>query len=444
MSQRYVWDRYNIIKTEATATPVGNSNTQRSGNKVYNKYLHILYSDSYEIVDGKFQLVNPQIKTIGPATNRLNLSYGELSSYWVASHQFNSSVQNDLFYLNPVPTSTSTPPSMTSTFNYISKGLSSISITYFSEYDTTYPDTTIYLYSYNGSTITEGLYIANSKGTANGIYSSSSKSTYPTDNVSGQYWYTYKGSDNIDPTNITYPSTIRGGQSINLTASGGNNIYGGTITYMWEVSLSGGEWTSIGTSTTSTKSYVVPKGTTTFQARVKVKDNLGFTSTDHATGNKYSVINNTNPNISGEDKDLGTFRYEYPTISYIITDPDEQTVICKIELDSVIVAAEEAIILGQEYTYTVTEEQMAALADGVHTIKITATDSEGASAVRQYTFTKFFGSDTLYQRLRRLNDFGLYDTIYFENMASNIIRPNGMTVQETIDKIEADLAELEK
>ena len=71
-------------------------------------------------------------------------------------------------------------------------------------------------------------------------------------------------------------------------------------------------------------------------------------------------------------------------------------------------------------------------------------NSEGTSAVRQYTFTKFFGPDTLYQRLRRLNELGLYDTIYFENMASNIIRPNGMTVQETIDKIEADLAELEK
>lgn len=368
----------------------------------------------------------------------------------------------------------------------------------------------------------------------------SNNKIYPDNGQSGTYWYTYKGSDNIDPTIIRYPSSIKGGQSINLTTSGGNNVYGGTITYMWEVSLSGGGWTSIGTSTTSTKSYVVPKGTTTFQARVKVKDNLGFTSTDYATGSKYSVINNTNPDISGEDanlgnftysnppvikftitdaeqsainytvtldgqsimsgsatsgreytvnlnnwseleytkhtikitandgqggtdtrtytftkinttpaisgedEDLGIFRYEYPSIAYRITDNDNQTITRKIELDSKIVIENSEVVNNQEYTYTVSEEDMLSLEDGEHSIVITASDSEGATAKRTYQFTKFFGPDTLYQRLRRLNNLGLYDTIYFENMASNIIRPNGMSVQESIDKIEADLSELEK
>ena len=283
------------------------------------------------------------------------------------------------------------------------------------------------------------------RGYSNGLVSGTSQSSYPSDGVQGSYWYTYQGSDSIDPTAVGYNKTTpKGGESITINVTPRSNTYGGTITYKYEVQLSGGTWTNIGSTTSTAKSYVIPKGTTTFAARVVASDNMGFTSTDYVTGNTCSVINNTAPNISGEDSDLGTFRYEYPIISYIITDSDEQTVIRKIELDSVIVATEEAIILGQEYTYTITEEQMIALADGVHTIKITATDSEGATAKRTYQFTKFFGSDTLYQRLRRLNDLGLYDTIYFENNASNIIRPNGMTVQETIDKIEADLAELEK
>ena len=283
------------------------------------------------------------------------------------------------------------------------------------------------------------------KGSYIGLVANKSDSTYPSNNYSNSYWYMYKGSDIIDPTSISYSSFIKGGEALTLTVvASADNVYGGTITYNWEVQLDNGTWTSIGSGTSLSQTYTVPKGTNTFAARVKASDNMGFTSTDYITGSTYSVINNTAPSISGEDSDLGTFRYEYPTVSYTVTDPDEQTVTRKIELDSVIVAAEEAIILGQEYTYTVTEEQMSALADGIHVIKITATDSEDATAKRTYQFTKFFGSDTIYQRLRRLNDLGLYDTIYFENIASNIIRPNGMTVQETIDKMEADLAELVK
>ena len=385
-------------------------------------------------------------------------------------------------------------------------------------------------------------------GPAYDYVASNYSASYPNDGISGSYWYKYLGMENIDATSISYPTSIRGGDQIQLAFTINGLYYADkeSIKIRYQLAFDGtyGEVIDITVNNNNRLYYqtvIIPVGTNTFQAKFSVSDtnngivsnvvkegplvtvinntsptisgqdgdlgtftntnapDIKFTITDAeesninyditlnnqsimsgqaVSGTEYTVtfpnwigltfntytlvINaddgqggtatrtytftkvNSTPNISGEDSDLGTFRYEYPTISYIITDPDEQTVIRKIELDSAIVAAEEAIVLGQEYTYTVTEEQMGTLADGVHTIKITATDSEGASAIRQYTFTKFFGSDTLYQRLRRLNDLGLYDTIYFENIASNIIRPNGMTVQETIDKIEADLAELEK
>ena len=371
---------------------------------------------------------------------------------------------------------------------------------------------------------------------------------YANDGISGSYWYKYLGMENIDATSISYPTSIRGGDQIQL-AFAINGLYYADKEYIkirYQVAFDGtyGEVIDITVNNNNRLYYqtiTIPVGTNTFQAKFSVSDtNNGIVSNVVKEGPLVTIINNTSPaisgqdgdlgtftntstpdikftitdaeessinynvtlndqsimsgqtisgtecivtfpdwidlafntytlvinaddgqggtasrtytftkvnstpNISGENSDLGTFRYEYPTVSYTITDPDEQTVTRKIELDSVIVAAEEAIILDQEYTYTVTEEQMSALADGIHVIKITATDSEGATAKRTYQFTKFFGSDTIYQRLRRLNDLGLYDTIYFENIASNIIRPNGMTVQETIDKMEADLAELVK
>ena len=385
-------------------------------------------------------------------------------------------------------------------------------------------------------------------GPAYDYVASNYSASYPNDGISGSYWYKYLGMENIDATSISYPTSIRGGDQIQLVFDVDGLYFADkeSVKIRYQLAFDGtyGEIVDITVNNNNKRYYqtiTVPVGTNTFQAKFSVSDinnivvsnvtkegplvtvinntapvisgqdgdlgiftnmnapDIKFTITDAeesnisyditlnnqsimsgqaVSGTEYTVtfpdwvglafntytliINaddgqggtairtytftkaNSTPMISGLDSDLGTFRYEYPTISYIITDPDEQIVIRKIELDSVIVAAEEAIILGQEYTYTITEEQMIALADGVHTIKITATDSEGATAKRTYQFTKFFGPDTLYQRLRRLNDLGLYDTIYFENIASNIIRPNGMTVQETIDRIEADLAELEK
>ena len=152
------------------------------------------------------------------------------------------------------------------------------------------------------------------QGSFIGSVSSSDQSAYPYGYYNG-YWYTSKGSDNIDPKSISYPSNIKTGQSITLTTTKSSGIkYGGTIIYTYEVQLNGGSWTSIGDSTSLTKSYTVPAGTTTFRARVKAKDNMGFASTTYATGNQVTVINNSAPTISGSDKDLGSFSYQPPYI----------------------------------------------------------------------------------------------------------------------------------
>ena len=436
MSTRYVWDRYDYdyVRYLTTSQPHSTVGFWYDGimmtGPVSTVYFAI-YSDVTNAVAGRDNTTGISLRGRGTVRSFDISNYGESNP-----RSIRIPANSALVFAE---TQSALKSSMTDVWGAYVTRASSATLTIY------YDVSSCEIGSYTGI---ERFHFASKavlESTSRGLVSSSSQSSYPNGGIRGDYWYTYQGSDNIDPTAVGYNKTTpKGGESITINVSPRSNTYGGTITYKYEVQLSGGAWTNIGSTTSTAKSYVIPKGTTTFRARVVASDNMGFTSTDYVTGNTCSVINNTAPSISGEDSDLGTFRYEYPTISYIITDPDEQNVTRKIELDSTVVVSEESITLDQEYTYTVTEEQMAALADGVHTIKITATDSEGASAVRQYTFTKFFGSDTLYQRLRRLNDLGLYDTIYFENMASNIIRPNGMTVQETIDRIEADLAELEK
>ena len=138
--------------------------------------------------------------------------------------------------------------------------------------------------------------VSDVKSTLIGSISNSVETAYPNDAVSGDYWYTYKGSDSIDPVSVSIPTSIDGGDRITISVTKSNsNTYGGTITYTYEVQLNGGSWTSIGDSTSLTKSYTVPKDTTTFRARVKAKDNMGFASSTYVTSKKVTVHNNVAP-----------------------------------------------------------------------------------------------------------------------------------------------------
>ena len=131
--------------------------------------------------------------------------------------------------------------------------------------------------------------------------SSFSSGSYPTNAISGSYWYTYKGSDTIDPVSVSYPASPKSTVPITLTVTPSKgNTYGGTVSYQYEVSLDGGNsWNQLGLTTAVTQQYTIPKGTQTFRCRVQARDNLGFTSSDWIYGPQVTVINNSAPTAPG-------------------------------------------------------------------------------------------------------------------------------------------------
>lgn len=98
-------------------------------------------------------------------------------------------------------------------------------------------------------------------GASLGPVSGTSQSSYPSDGVQGSYWYTYQGSDNIDPTAVTYPGGPKSGVPITITVTPRANTYGGTISYQYEYTLDGGNvWNQLALTTAASRQYTIPRG----------------------------------------------------------------------------------------------------------------------------------------------------------------------------------------
>lgn len=138
--------------------------------------------------------------------------------------------------------------------------------------------------------------VSTGQGSYDSTVSSNKSNAYPNGGKSGSYWYTYKGSDNLDPSAVTIPSTINGGDtiSISLTPSTGK-VYTGTTNYQYSYKFGSGNWTDLATSSDTSYSLLVPEDTVSVQARVRAIDNIGFVSNDYVQSSSVNVINNLPP-----------------------------------------------------------------------------------------------------------------------------------------------------
>ena len=138
------------------------------------------------------------------------------------------------------------------------------------------------------------------KGSLIGPVSNAGSSAYPSNNYSGDYWYQSQGNDVIDPDDVSIPSDILGGNTIEITLTPSTGkVYGGTVSYTYQYRLDGGEWQTLATTTETTQQLLVPAGTNTIEVQVRAQDDIGFTSSTWVASSMEHVTNNQPPTAPG-------------------------------------------------------------------------------------------------------------------------------------------------
>lgn len=246
-------------------------------------------------------------------------------------------------------------------------------------------------------------------------------------------FYEYKGTDNIDPTNISITGNIAINNSITIKITpSSSNVYGGTITYEYSVKIND-VWSTITSSTNTSVTYTIPTNATSIQFRVRSSDDMGFTSRDYVFSTLYNL--NVAPVISGSDSNLGTFTYNPPTISYVVTDENNDIITVITKLDSSTLETK-TITLGQTYTIPINWWD---INNGSHTVTITATDGKGGIATRKYTFNKKSVGLISFNHLHKKTNSG-YQTTYIETDSDSIITNNGQVLSERLESIASKLS----
>ena len=110
------------------------------------------------------------------------------------------------------------------------------------------------------------------------------------------------------------------------------------------------------------------------------------TDTHNASASRtyYFTKSNTAPTISGSDMDLGA-KFEDFQVDYLVQDAEGNDVSVEIKVDGAIKQSSSKSTLGVRRYFTISIKDYEI---GRHTIEIKATDSNGASTVRAYTFNK--------------------------------------------------------
>lgn len=192
------------------------------------------------------------------------------------------------------------------------------------------------------------------------------------------------------PTPLTVPA-IYGGKSFNVSWGKSTDPDGHSVTYQLESSVNGAAYTTIYSGTNLSYTTSVPFGTTSVQYRVKAVDSMGASS-GYTSSTSKTVINNNAPVISGTNGSLGTKNDGF-SHTYSITDAESNTITVTEAIDGVQIRSYVAT-LGATNTFSVIGNTWVKLANGNHTLTITATDGVDTS-VRTLTFVKSVSSFTI-------------------------------------------------
>lgn len=188
------------------------------------------------------------------------------------------------------------------------------------------------------------------------------------------------------PSSIDVPTSVMGGTNITVSWGTSTDPDGDAITYKLERKVDGGTWSQIYSGTARTYSVPITLGWQKVQFRVKAVDAKGGES-GYTTSAERTVTNNRPPAISGTDTSLGNFSAAAPSYEHTVTDADGDQVTVTEQIDGALKRTFTAT-LGQTNTLTFTASEWTEILNGSHTIEITATDAQKATAKRTLTFTK--------------------------------------------------------
>jgi hypothetical protein len=188
------------------------------------------------------------------------------------------------------------------------------------------------------------------------------------------------------PSSITTPEGVVRGAAFDISWGASTDPEGSNITYYLERKLGSNDYTQVYSGAATKYSDTVPYGYTTVQYRVRAADADGAYS-DYKTSNSISITQNRAPVISGADADLGTFNMTAPTISYSVTDADNDACTATYKLDGTQIGTA-SLTLGKSVSYTIPAATWQSVPNGSHELAVVVTDAYSGTATRMYTFTR--------------------------------------------------------
>lgn len=187
------------------------------------------------------------------------------------------------------------------------------------------------------------------------------------------------------PASIDVPSSVYGGRANAISWSPSVDVDGDVITYELECAYGDGAFSSIYAGISTTYNHTILFGETSVQYRVRAVDSNGSYS-GYMTSAPKNIINNNPPVVSGSDGNIGV-KTEGFCQEYSVTDIDGDTVTITETIDNEVIRTYSAT-LGATNNFAVTDTTWLKLANGSHSMTITATDIHGDKSIRNYIFVK--------------------------------------------------------
>lgn len=188
------------------------------------------------------------------------------------------------------------------------------------------------------------------------------------------------------PSSISVPSSVKGGETITVMWGAASDPDGNLAGYILEKKTDNAGFSQIYKGSSRSLSDTIVVGSNTVQYRVRAYDSYGKVSS-YRTSNTITVTNNSAPEISGRDEDLGGKKAPFK-INLSVSDKDSDTVNVVTKLNGSIVKTINNIKLNTNYEIEIDAARFNALAlNARNEIEISATDSK-ATSYRRYTFAR--------------------------------------------------------